>query len=114
VVFVADVSVTVCWTCFCDQLAVDINAIWPHHVYVVISGDSSIMQVAVDQQITSSTVTPSLSSLLPSDATEAIAAFTLTAAGSEPQPAARFDVSRIFLLVCSSALACCYGSPTRT
>jgi len=72
------------------------------------------MQVAVDQQITSSTVTPSLSSLLPSDATEAIAAFTLTAAGSEPQPAARFDVSRISLLVCSSALACCYGSPTRT
>jgi len=54
------------------------------------TGDSSVMQIAVDQQSTSSAGTSSASSSLPSEAASASAAVTLSAASAEPQPAARF------------------------
>jgi len=52
------------------------------------TGETSVMQIAVDEQSTSSASTSSASSSLPSEATNAAAAVTVSAAGSEPQPAA--------------------------
>ena len=73
-----------------------------HRDYIVcyyLTGDVSVMQIAVDQQSTSSASTSSASSSLPSEATNATAAVTLSAAGSEPQPAAGFVLNCISITV---------------
>jgi len=65
------------------------------------------MQVAVDQQSTSSTSTSSASSALPSEANNAMVAVSVAAAGAEPQAAARFVVCCV--TVCIS-MYCIYNS----
>ena len=85
-VFTATASIIIGWmSCVIYRSA----TAWVHcNIFVcgLSTGDGSVMNIAVDVQSTSSAVTSSASSSLPSDAATAV---TVTAGGSQPLPTAR-------------------------